>query len=216
MRGGQRGCPPEWNYVSGIQDNQYASSNGRDNENFQARDTFSWFLPDKAGDHDLKFGGAFHRVRVTRGIESNLGGSFEFATDRVFDPSDPSTYPDRLSVQVGNPEGQTFEIVQHYYEFFAQDKWQLNDRATLGIGVRYDLELFNSGITDNPLFPGGGDPRDKNNFSPRTSFAYDVEGDGRSVIRAGYGIFYDKTNIDVTDNPLEFPRFTDSFTRFFP
>lgn len=216
VRGGQAGCPPQWRYLSGITDNQLSSANGRDDENWQIRNTFSWFVPDMGGDHDFKFGGTFHRTRVTTGNENTLNGNFEFNTDSVFNPLDPFTYPDRLSIQVGNPTGNTFEIVQHTWEAFFQDKWQVSDRLTVGLGVRYDLELFNSGIIDNPLFPNGGDPRDKNNVSPRTSIAYDVEGDGRSVIRAGYGIFYDKTTIDGTDNPLQFPKFADSFTATFP
>jgi hypothetical protein len=216
VRGGQAGCPPQWTYRSGITDNNLSSANGRDDENLQIRNTFSWFVPDMGGDHDFKFGGTFHRTRVTTGNENVLNGTFEFNTDLVFDSLNPATYPDRLNIQVGNPLGNTFEIVQHTYEAFFQDKWQVNDRFTVGLGVRYDLELFDSGITDNPLFPDGGDPRDKNNVSPRTSVAYDVTGDGRSVIRAGYGIFYDKTTIDGTDNPLQFPKFADSFTAQFP
>ena len=108
-------------------------------------------------------------------------------------------------------------------ELFFQDKWQVNDRLTAGLGMRYDLEIFRADLLDgpngepaNPMVPAGQDPIDKNNWSPRTSIAYDVTGDGRSVLRAGYGIFYDKTLLGTLDNFMQNPRFTDSFTVSFP
>ena len=76
--------------------------------------------------------------------------------------------------------------------------------------------MFRAGITDNPLLPQGGDPVDKNNVSPRTSFAYDLLGDGRSVLRGGYGIFYDKTLLGSVDDILRSPTFADSFLVYFP
>ena len=220
--GNQVNCPPQWSHRS-FQDNQLASSAGRDDFNWQYANTFSWFVPDMGGDHDFKFGGTFHRSVLQEFNEGNLGGTFSFNTDRVFDPADPYTYPERLSVRVGNPNGRPYRFPVYTTELFFQDKWQVNDRLTVGLGMRYDLEVFRASLLDgpggepaNPMVPNGQDPIDRNNWSPRTSIAYDLQGDGRSVLRAGYGIFYDKTLLGTLDNFMQNPRFTDSFTVSFP
>ena len=208
-------CPPEFEYLS-FDANQRADASGRDDENFQLNDTFSWFVPNKGGNHDFKFGGTFHRTRLTPTIQTNLGGTFRFSTDQPFNAADPRTYPERFIVRVGDPRGQTFDVISHSFEGFFQDKWAVNRRLTLGLGVRYDLEVFPFHIDDNPLIPSGKYPVDKNNVSPRMSLAYDLQGNGKSVVRGGYGIFYDKTLIEAIDNILEFRKFSTTFERSFP
>jgi hypothetical protein len=90
--------------------------------------------------------------------------------------------------------------------YFAQDDWRVTNRLTLNLGVRYDLytwpyEVNNRQSNFDPangtlVVPGtAGWPRslvntDKNDWAPRIGFAYDLTGNGRTVVRGGYGIFY--------------------------
>ena len=92
--------------------------------------------------------------------------------------------------------------------FFLQDNWRLNRHLTVNYGVRYDVEI-------SPLFAAGtalnaaaekalgvveGIPRDYNNVAPRIGLAWDPAGNGKTVVRAGYGIFYDHPLLAVAFN----------------
>jgi hypothetical protein len=118
----------------------------------------------------------------------------------------------------------TFYFRATDYAFYAQDDWKFNSRLTLNLGLRYELlstahEKQNflsnlSGFNDGnapPVHiihpadtPRVGTPGvssctllncyDKNNWAPRVGFAYDMFGDQKTVLRGGYGIYYQKTS----------------------
>ena len=83
--------------------------------------------------------------------------------------------------------------------FFAQDAWRINRKLTVNYGVRYDAEispLFSplpgiNAAAEQALGVTEGIPRDYNNVAPRIGIAWDPAGNGKTVIRAGFGMFYD-------------------------
>jgi hypothetical protein len=145
----------------------------------------------------------------------NSNGTFTINSDLPFDPANPRTYPERFSIRTG-----TFNefINNHTYEMYAQDKWRVSPRTTLSVGLRYDLEIIPLDETDNPLFPAGNkkSPTDKNNFGPRIGFTHSLDAAGKSLIRGGYGIFYNRTILGAIDDTLEFGKFTESNNVTFP
>jgi hypothetical protein len=60
---------------------------------------------------------------------------------------------------------------------FLQDNWRALPRLTVNLGLRYDYQSITS---------------ERDNFAPRIGFAWDLGGDGRTILRGGAGLFYDQ------------------------
>jgi outer membrane receptor protein involved in Fe transport len=83
---------------------------------------------------------------------------------------------------------------------FLQDSWRATRRLTLNLGLRYDIEAFptrlalnaNTNAAERAYGVRQGIRLQDTNFAPRIGFAYDVFGNAKSVIRANYGLFYDR------------------------
>jgi hypothetical protein len=210
----QAACLPTLNFQT-FTDQQNGTAQARVNDAIQIEDTLSWFIPGKRGDHDIKAGVQWQYSQSENLTQDNLNGAFNFGVSNApFDPNNPRTYPERFTIRVPGQGGSFNKST--YFAAFVQDKWKLSNRATLTVGVRYDLERIPVPEIDNPLFGSPDDyPVDTNNFQPRLGFAYEVE-PGRGVLRAGYGRFYDKTHFELIGGFYTATPFATSFNRNFP
>src|SRR3989442_2110102 len=150
-------------------------ANRRVDPAYQIDETFAWFLPNKQGDHDLKFGASWYYLPLHQFNAGTLNGSFAVsASDKDFNASDPRTYPDRL--QVREPGVSDFYVKGKEIGVFARDKWKINRRLTASLGMRYDVEMVPIDQTGNYLFSDASQyPIDKNNVSPRVGATWTVD-----------------------------------------
>lgn len=177
------------------------------------------------GKHNFKFGGTILRREVGL-FRPNRGKGFFFLVGNGnadgfvqtgFEQSDLLIGFVR-NYQIGPPFGS---VGTRNWEnaAFAQDDWRVTPRLTLNLGLRYEYftnpteqygRQANFDVVSGRLVVAGGSDdalvnTDKNNFSPRVGFAYDLTGKGRSVLRGGYGLFYflDRGGIDnqLAQNP---------------
>lgn len=102
-----------------------------------------------------------------------------------------------VSGTIGNYESES----AWNFGAYAQDDFRVTPRITLNLGVRYDVyEYMNQpSLEKNRTYltlkalgsPYGRLPQtDRNNVSPRVGVAWDLKGDGKDVVRAGYGVYY--------------------------
>lgn len=180
------------------------------------------------GAHSAKFGGEFRRtqINVSQGIASN--GFFVFGS---FPASDPFANLLLGRPVVFFQGGGDLARGLRSFDFagYAQDEWRATRRLTVNFGVRYEisspfaevrdrLNAFIPGqqstvFPDAPpgvLFPGDAGvpkhilPMYYGGVMPRVGLAYDPSGNGRTSIRAAYGVFYDQFS-NGAGQPMQVP-----------
>ncbi|HUF11362.1 MAG TPA: carboxypeptidase regulatory-like domain-containing protein [Rhodothermales bacterium] len=158
--------------------------NGTDEEKFEVKDTLSWIV----GDHHVKTGFNYMTVDIANLFVRDLNGDFQFSTPAQFLAGTPS----RFEQGFGLSATTAFDFDQ--YGLFIMDSWRPTSKLTVDYGVRWDgqstpLPVRNIYESTNPEFDDDFNS-DNDNFAPRVGFAYDLGGDGRSVIRGGVGQYY--------------------------
>ena len=179
-------------------------------QRYQFTDNFSWTI----GRHNTKFGVDVNYLPLTAIFTVNYGGVYDFgsfsSSNLGFTSPIPGTpFPDLSPVQaygaglpgdfiqgLGSPS-DSFKNIP--IGAFWQDSWRVSPNVTLNYGIRYDVEIppkFKApqGLAlpaYNLLGLQKGIQTDTNNIQPRIGLAWDPKGDGKTVVRASYGMFYD-------------------------
>jgi hypothetical protein len=145
--------------------------------------------------HDIKFGGSLAFASTSFDSHLTEHGLFNFATDAPFDVNDSTTWP--TFFQIAKRGFFTYKSKQ--IAFFADDTWRVRPNFTLNLGFRYDIDTnlrdndFYSKLLSNPLFTGisnfvsNNRGNDYSGYQPRAGFTWNVKGNGRLVMRGGFG-----------------------------
>jgi hypothetical protein len=177
---------------------------------YQFTDNFSWTM----GRHNTKFGVDVNYLPISAIFTVNYGGVYDFGSFSSGSlgfvspvPNDP--FPQLSGVQsygaglpgdfiqgLGSPSDSFHNIP---IGVFWQDSWRVRPTVTLNFGVRYDVEVAPKFRPPTALAQSAynylglqkGIQTDKNNIQPRIGVAWDPKADGKTVVRASYGIFYD-------------------------
>ena len=150
--------------------------------------------------HDVKFGGEYdhNHYKVDDAI-GYLKGTYTFAQDQSFDPNDPTSLASLRNPILFTATSAPVTTVDpsRYYVAFVQDDWKIRPRVTLNLGMRWEYLWgpSNEGLDPNdfpvPLpYVDVSQRGHRRNFGPRTGVAWDVNGDGGTVIRGGWGVYY--------------------------
>lgn len=159
---------------------------------YQVYDDVSW----SKGKHSLQMGFSFERLQNNQLGTANPNGQYSFSSLTNFLTNKPSTFNAPIS-QVISPK----DLRQSIYGVYINDNWKIRPTLTLNLGLRYEPasvpyvegnQISNLRVLTAPA-PVLGAPYFQNstykNFAPRVGLAWDFFGDGRTVIRAAYGIY---------------------------
>ncbi len=150
-----------------------AGATDRIETRLQLQDT----LAISAGAHSLKFGFDLQRISSTFIDLSDATGTYNFASAGDFLAGVPSRF--RQSFLTESTQRNT------YAGLFFHDEWQPRPNLTISLGLRYERESILS---------------DDNNLGPRLSVAWDPFNSGKTVIRGGAGIFYNRVLLRTIDD----------------
>jgi len=149
------------------------SGTDRREDRYQMQETLSHV---RAG-HTLRIGADLQAIRSRFVDLADATGTFNFASPADFLINKPSRYRHRFNTES--------ELHNTYLGLFVQDDWRIRPNLTLAFGLRWDNET----ILD-----------DRNNVGPRLSVAWDPFKSGKTVVRAGYGIFYNRALLRTLDD----------------
>jgi hypothetical protein len=156
------------------------SPQGRDINLFEAVDNVST----QRGAHMLKVGGNFLYNRVNIFFPGALEGVYQFASMNTFLSGNYQTFQQAFGVPSQLQSNPNVGV-------FAQDEWRVRPDLTINAGLRYDLQFLPDPIQT-----------DTDNISPRLGIVW-APGDRKTVIRASFGLYYDRIPLRATSNALQ-------------
>jgi outer membrane receptor protein involved in Fe transport len=194
--------------ISGISGLGSNSSNprGRTDQNWQFNGNLTWIR----GRHSWKWGYEFRRTTVDEFFNAGQRATLAFSG---LDPFIAGNVDNFSRQAIGDTRRNMY---QNNSSFYLQDNWRILPRVTFNYGLRWDYfgvigeehNLF-SLLDNNSTLHNVSQlyPKDYNNFAPRASVAWDIFGTGKTVARAGWGIYYDGFSQDFFGGQLPWPTF---------
>ncbi|HEV7398220.1 MAG TPA: TonB-dependent receptor [Pyrinomonadaceae bacterium] len=147
---------------------------------FEAADSVST----QRGAHSPKAGVDFLYNRLNILFPGAVQGSYNFTSLNNFLSGNYTSFQQAFGIP---DQSQTNPNIG----FFAQDEWKVNPNFTINAGLRYDAQFL-----PDPIHT------DTNNFAPRLGLAYAPD-DHKTVLRASFGIYYDRIPLRATSNALQ-------------
>lgn len=193
-------------------------------DRYQIRDEFTATL----GRHTLHVGGEFQHYRATGQINVFGSGTVILTSDFGFQDLNGDGVVNDLDIPVAVGIHSTAPVIpvpipritNNYSALYAQDDWRVSSMMTLNLGLRWEYDSDATGqssahapcpnLTSIPtqpctwmanVLPLHKDP-DTKDFGPRVGFVYDPFGHGRTAIRGGYGIYYDRITLEAGSKEL--------------
>jgi hypothetical protein len=192
----------------------------RTDHTYQLADSLSWTI----GNHAFKFGGDFRRFQSNGTIVGNGRGSFTFNAQTATSPSTGYAMADLLlglpTNTARSPLSPRIYDRTGLYAGFLQDDWKVSPRLTFNIGLRYEynvptfekydtLSNFNPRTGQIDVAGQNGVPsalweRNAFDIAPRFGFSWQPFRSSRTVVRGGYGIFYNSPSLNnVNSGPQQ-------------
>ena len=186
---------------------------------YQLRDAYSWTV----GKHVLHLGGEFQHYTAHGLINVFGSGTVILTSDFGFTDLNGDGQVNDLDIPVAVGIKSSAPVVpvpiptvfNSYVGLYAQDDWRILPRLTLNLGLRweYDSNLTGNSSAHDPCPNLTTEPTvqctwmanvinlkknpDTKDFGPRVGFAWDPFGKGTSVVRGGYGIYYDRIILEA-------------------
>ena len=205
-------------YPSGAKSGQNPNTpQSTEQQKYQWKDDFSWSRMLGGKRHDFKVGiGYISEPTLQAAFTTGTAGQYALLENSPTSPVVDITF-------FGGFAGESTPTKQ--YSTYAQDDWTVSDHLTVNVGLRYDYwDGFNLDQRGNQIWQvlstqttyhenylrdfangkGGQLQNDKKDFAPRLGFTWDTQGDGKHLLRGGWGIYYD---FPYTNATILFPSF---------
>jgi hypothetical protein len=168
------------------------------------------------GTNDVRFGADYNGFNMrNNSFALGLNGAYTFPSLEAFIARQPALYAQNFGLNGYTAQEAALleSFWQHEAAAYIQDRFTPTPRLTIGLGLRYDLQINpqpQAGIAGSsvpvglPVIAGNqvqltyapvpqGIPHDRNNWGPRTDAAYQLSGDGLTILKGSAGVYYGRT-----------------------